>query len=212
MTTPSTPPTTAERLLEALGATPKLRDAVLGDLAEEYAIRAARDGEGAARRWYWGQTIHATPHLLRDWARGLRPLYAARIAGIAGATILILGAVVFGVLLAVEVGVERIAGPTVLPWHDPEPGTLSLGGMLLGYIVVASTTGWLASRLEQRAPAVAVIVLSIAWVIVAFIAPLPARAPLPAWYLLGQAVAVAVGSALGGMREIGMRRPTSADR
>ncbi len=207
MTTPTSPPRTAERLLEALGATSALRDAVLGDLAEEYTLRAARDGEGAAGRWYWGQTILATPHLLRDWARGLRPLYAARIAGIAGATVLTIGAVVFAVLIAVEAGVERLAGPTTFPWHDPHPGALALCGMLIGYSVVATTAGWLASRLEQGAPAVAVLVIGIVWIVIALVAPLPARAALPAWYLLGQAIAVVVGSALGGMRQIASRRP-----
>ena len=50
MITPRRPPKTAEPLLEALGAEPEFRDALLGDLTEELAIRAAYDGERAARR------------------------------------------------------------------------------------------------------------------------------------------------------------------
>jgi hypothetical protein len=53
--------------------------------------------------------------------------------------------------------VERMGGPTTLPWHDPQPGALTLWGMLLGFTAVATAGGWVASRLEDRAPAVAVL-------------------------------------------------------
>ena len=42
------PPRVAEAVLESLGAQPEFRDDVLGDLAEELAIRAGWDGERAA--------------------------------------------------------------------------------------------------------------------------------------------------------------------
>ncbi|HEX7242371.1 MAG TPA: permease prefix domain 2-containing transporter, partial [Longimicrobiaceae bacterium] len=64
MTAPQTPPRTAERLLEALGAEPELRDALLGDLAEDFATRAADQGERAARRRYWREALRAAPYLL----------------------------------------------------------------------------------------------------------------------------------------------------
>jgi hypothetical protein len=66
------PPITVERLLEALGTKTDFRDGLLGDLAEEFALRAEREGAPATRRWYYRESIRATPHLLRDWARGLR--------------------------------------------------------------------------------------------------------------------------------------------
>jgi hypothetical protein len=155
MITPRTPPKTAERLLEALGAEPEFREALLGDLAEELAIRAAYEGERAARRWYWGAALRVAPHLLRNWAR--RPRDVARLAGSVAAAYLLLGVGVWVVLAAVEVAVERIGGPTTFPWHDPQPGALALWGMLLGFTAVATAGGWVASRLEDRAPAVAVL-------------------------------------------------------
>lgn len=78
-----------ERLLEALGAEPEFRDALLGDLTEELAIRAAYDGERAAAY--------------------------------------LLVVVVWVVLVAVEIAVERMGGPTMFPWHDPQPARSCYG-------------------------------------------------------------------------------------
>jgi putative ABC transport system permease protein len=47
-------PRLAERLM-AWSLLPEDRDAVLGDLCEEFAARAEQDGAMAARRWYWTQ-------------------------------------------------------------------------------------------------------------------------------------------------------------
>jgi putative ABC transport system permease protein len=48
------PPRLAERLL-SWSIVPEDRDAAVGDLCEEFAARAARDGATGARRWYWRQ-------------------------------------------------------------------------------------------------------------------------------------------------------------
>ncbi len=202
MIAPHTPPRTAERLLEALGAEPELRDALLGDLAEDFAIRAADDGGRAARRRYWREALRVAPYLLHNWACRLRARDAARLAGLVGATYCLVGVGLWGILGGVETVVERMAGPTTFPWHDPQPGTLTLGVMLLGYVAVATAGGWMASRGEERAPAVAALVLGIAWAFLALAFPLPGRAPLPTWYLLGLVVAVLTGAMLGGLRRI----------
>jgi len=202
MTTPHTPPRTAERLLEALGAEPEFRDALLGDLAEDFATRAVHDGERAARRWYWREALRVAPHLLRNGARRLRARDAARLVGLVGATCCLLGVGLWGVLAGVEVMVEGMTGPTTFPWHDPQPGTLALGVMLLGYAAVATAGGWTASRCEERAPAVAALAFGIVWAVLALAFPLPGRAALPTWYLLGLVVAVLAGTVLGGLRRV----------
>lgn len=102
-----------------------------------------------------------------------------------------------------------------VPWHEPQPGPLTLGVLLLGYAAVATAGGWMASRGEQRAPAVAVLALGIALVSLALLFPLPGRAPLPTWYLLGQAVAVLTGAMNGGLHRIAtwrLPRPAPDDR
>jgi hypothetical protein len=74
--------------------------------------------------------------------------------------------------------------------------------MLLGYLAVATAGGWMASRREERAPVVAALAPGIAWAILALVVPLPGRAALPTWYLLGLVVAVLTGTMLGGLHRI----------
>ena len=60
------PPRLAEWLLRRT-APPPDRQAILGDLHEEYRARAANDGVRDARRWYWQQTIRSLwPNLRRS--------------------------------------------------------------------------------------------------------------------------------------------------
>ena len=54
---PPAPPSGAEHLLRAAVRDPEWRDAVLGDLAEEYARVGQRCGVHRARRWYWRQAL-----------------------------------------------------------------------------------------------------------------------------------------------------------
>jgi putative ABC transport system permease protein len=51
------PPAWAERLLRATVRDAEWRDAVSGDLREEFAGLSARNGAAAARRWYWRQAL-----------------------------------------------------------------------------------------------------------------------------------------------------------
>lgn len=89
----SRPDRDLDRALLALGADPTFVEALLGDLAEERAQRAARDGAAAARRWYVREALHSTPYLLRHVVRHVlrhgtprqRRRLAAGLAGLAGA-------------------------------------------------------------------------------------------------------------------------------
>ena len=54
---PTVPPSLAERLLRASVRDAEWRDAVSGDLREEFAGLAARRGAAAATRWYWRQAV-----------------------------------------------------------------------------------------------------------------------------------------------------------
>lgn len=60
----ATPPRLYERLL-SLVADGRDREWIVGDLREEYARRAASDGERAATRWYRGQVLKAALPSLR---------------------------------------------------------------------------------------------------------------------------------------------------
>jgi hypothetical protein len=61
----SRPPALAERIVRASLA-PVDRQAVMGDLQEEFAVLEARGGRAAASRWYWFQTAASLgPNLAR---------------------------------------------------------------------------------------------------------------------------------------------------
>jgi putative ABC transport system permease protein len=53
-------PRAAERLLEAALAGSVMRDAVLGDLHEEYLARATRSSGARLRTWYWCEAVRLT--------------------------------------------------------------------------------------------------------------------------------------------------------
>lgn len=57
MTTPAAPPSLPERLLRASVRDPDWRDAITGDLREEFAALVATRGAAPARRWYWRQAL-----------------------------------------------------------------------------------------------------------------------------------------------------------
>ena len=122
---PATHASPAERALLAFGADPAVLDAVLGDLAEERAERAARDGAGAARRWYAREVLRSAPHLLGhavgSVVRHGTPRQRARLAaGLAAA----------GLALSV-------AAAAVLTRHGP-PARLVVGANDSGDAVVVN--------------------------------------------------------------------------
>lgn len=75
--TPLGPPSVPARLLSALVGDD--RASLLGDLDEEYQLRAA-ESPSAAARWYWAQAIRSGPFLLRDRSRRERWLSTVAIA------------------------------------------------------------------------------------------------------------------------------------
>jgi hypothetical protein len=80
-------------VLQALGVDPSFAEAVLGDLAEEYAERAVC-GVSAARRWYVGQVLRSAPYLLRSAGRHAagRARLAVSLASVALVTSVVLAA------------------------------------------------------------------------------------------------------------------------
>ena len=56
-TPPTAPPSLAEHVLRASVRDPEWREAVLGDLREEFAGVVQHRGGSAARRWYWRESL-----------------------------------------------------------------------------------------------------------------------------------------------------------
>jgi hypothetical protein len=197
---PSAPPRITERLLESLGADPDFRDALLGDMAEELAIRAAWDGERAARRWYRREALRVAPHLLRDRARGLGWRGAARLAGV------VMTAYVLSTLVTLPVSVLTVR-------LVPTPGELpawAIALLLVLRVVQPLLAGWIAAALDEEAPVVAALALGVAGSVGAqlFFAVVVPEASAPLWLGLVRMTALTAAVTLGGVLRVwvGARR------
>jgi putative ABC transport system permease protein len=71
------PPRLATRLLQRR-LPDSVREFLLGDLEEQFHRLREADGEGRARRWYWGQALAA---LLRPWPRSPEPARRSWLSG-----------------------------------------------------------------------------------------------------------------------------------
>lgn len=101
------PTPTVERALQALGVDPIFAEAVLGDLSEEYAERAACD-VNAARRWYVGQALRSAPHLIRSAAH--HPAGRARLAAVVATLALVACVVLIALSFRAGPPVRLVAG------------------------------------------------------------------------------------------------------
>ncbi len=72
------PPLLAERVFALLVRDPDWRDAILGDLREEFVYMARRHGLPSARRWYWTQAMSIAAY--RAVARVTGPRRSRRLA------------------------------------------------------------------------------------------------------------------------------------
>lgn len=155
------PPRTPELLLETLGADVALRDAVVGDLAEEYAWIADAVDERTARRWYWREALRAVPLLAGSAVRRLTWSDVQRRAGIA------LSAYIFTLVLSLVVGITV----NVLAVRAIGAETLATpAGLwgLLGVQLVQATwssvlAGYLAAWLDDDAPLTSALTLAALW-------------------------------------------------
>ena len=104
-----------EQLLDVLGAESPLAEDVIGDLAEEYALRTERDGAANARWWYAREATRAVPHLLWSALRHGRPEARTRL-------LVLMGGAAFGTL-AMVVAIRALDGPParLVPGHEGSP-------------------------------------------------------------------------------------------
>jgi hypothetical protein len=195
------PPRIVESMLEALGAESRIRDGVLGDLAEEFASRVERDGIGAARRWYRREAVRAAPHLLYSGWRGVRRRGLGRTFGImftAFTGTLIVEQVIFGMLF----GVLRAAGI----WHTPlrlaavnpvwQLSMVALGTMC------ATLTGYVAAWLDRDAQLFTALFLGAVWSLLEAAGLAIAGGSLPEWYRLVVPLAILCGTAGGAVLRV----------
>jgi len=207
------PPRTTERLLAGLGAKPEFRDALLGDLAEEFASRVESDGIVSATRWYHREALRAVPHLLRSWLRSARVGDLGHLLGVIAAaytgmlvTVMIVAAVGLSVLRAMGYD-GRLLAPSIVASSAILSGVLLLGGVLC---VVG---GYLAAWLDSRAPLVTAAAFGMLLLLVALAVPHlvvgPVPSSFPQWYLMAVPVVELVGTIAGGVLRVRASVPTA---
>jgi len=156
------------------------RDALVGDLVEEHALRAATTSSSAALRWSLQQVCASVPPLL--WAR-LR-----RAAWIAALGVALLAYIAVGV-------VEWIVNRTI----PSPPGTGTIVNMLLALLIpfpMVALIAYVAARFSPRAP----IMLGAIMLVMVTLMTLTSAERIPTWYriayfLVGPAAAF-IGGAL----------------
>jgi hypothetical protein len=151
------PPALATALL-ALSAARAHRVHLLGDLEEEFRALARTRGEGAARRWYWSQTLRSLGFLFLERVRPTRSLgatAAGAVAAIGAASILglalgrVLGSCVGLPLPVVVTGVTMVAlvasisGSCASTLAAGRPDRWALG--LVAFLTVAPEVVYVAS-------------------------------------------------------------------
>ena len=189
------PPRFAEVLLESLGAEASFLEPLLGDLAEGFALRVERDGVGAARRWYYRESVRATPHLLGDWRRSLRAPDIRHLAGV------MLSSFCFTMTL-LFLAAELAAGAASAMEFSPRALSAPLLPALSVLIGVTCTVmgGYIAAWLDRRAPLVSAVALGLTWSCSALaIGGLTRGNSARAWYWVCAPVLMAVGPIVGGV-------------
>ena len=161
-------PRVLERALEALGAEREFCEGVVGDLAEEFAIRATCDGVAVARRWYFRESLRVAPHLLRNWWHNVRARDVVNLASVI--------AISSAAMMAFETVIVRIVAPAIgIPIEgrliDVMPqtpvGAFALSAMLVGWTLCdGAVAGYIAARVGRRAPSASALSCAAFWGVV----------------------------------------------
>jgi len=130
------------------------RDALVGDLIEEYELRAQSSTPSIASRWYWGQACRCLPRMVWDsvnrWLPTLGVATGAYIAAGAlefGGTVVISklftpAAAVFTVVSVVVGLATLVIGGYVATWIRPGAGTvMAVIVMIVVAVLMATTSG-----------------------------------------------------------------------
>jgi hypothetical protein len=172
------PPAVPTALVAALISDPRLREAVIGDLAEDYRLAAATS-KRAATLWYWSQLVRSAiplaflSYIGTGW-RGWMRLGWAILAGYASlATLVILSDLILGWLL------PHAAGDLAMP-----VASLAIG------VLCAIAGGYVAAWAGGRAPIAAALALGLAATLLSAASLVWGGDGTPVWYQIGLMVIV----------------------
>jgi len=162
----SSPPTFACWLLKTVVPTP-YREAILGDLIEEYTLRTESTSRFSASRWFWSQTCRSVPSMVWSSLRSRNCLMSMSIA--------------MSVYIVMEI-LAYAADLTISKWVAPQPTT----HVILAPIIFLTTTaigGCVAARFR---PGATIVLALMVMITVAISIDLKVcTIPVPWWYEFG---------------------------
>jgi MFS family permease len=176
----------AEWLVAYLVPDAEAREAILGDLTEEWHALATVHGPATATRWVWWQVAASAPHFLAADARRGGPALAWAVLR---ATLLSYAALVVLVLLS-----NALIGALLAPGAPAEggsgPGTAALLAFLAGDVLCALAAGWLAGGIGRRAPRATALALGVTCALFGLVLALGSSGAPPRWYQFALALVV----------------------
>jgi hypothetical protein len=181
-----------EVMLEALAPASDFRESLIGDLAEEFAMRAERVGAAAARWWYYREAIRSVPYLLVATCRYLQARDARELVRVA------LRSLLFVALIGIPVNV--LAHSVAWAFHTSVLDLVRNWSLLIIGPGVASAMvgGYIAARQYARAPLLGAAALCALWSNLTVVTALVARGKLPPAYVMAP-IAIVVGTMSGGV-------------
>jgi hypothetical protein len=135
-------PNGAHRIISAIAANPEVREAMLGDLDEEYQIRAERDGIAAANRWCRREAVRSLFGALRHSVPNLSTIFSS-----------VLPAMLWGSTIAflASLAVTLVISPVTLfaPFNTAAAVT---GLSIVARFTTSIMGGYEAARVGTKAP------------------------------------------------------------
>ena len=162
----NSPPAFACWLLESLVPVP-YREAMLGDLIEEYTIRAESASPLTASRWFWNQACRSVPSMVGSWLRSWDRLISMSIA--------------MGVYALMQL-LEYVANLAISKFVAPQPTTEVLLAPVV-FLAATSMAGCIAARI--RPGATIFLALMVMITVAVLIALKVCTIPVPWWYQFG---------------------------
>jgi hypothetical protein len=162
----NSPPVFACWLLASVIPAP-YREAMLGDLIEEYTLRAESASPFTASRWFWGQACRSAPSMVWSWLRSRDWLTSM---GIAIGVYIAMGTL----KLAADLAISRFVAPRPMTEVVLAP---------VVFLATTSISGCIAARIR---PGATIFLALMAMITVAVSIALKVCAiPVPWWYQFG---------------------------
>ena len=162
----SSPPTFACWLLESVVPAP-YREAMLGDLIEEYNLRAESTSPFTASRWFWSQACRSVPSMVWSSLRSRDCFISISIA--------------VGVYIVMEL-LQFAANLAISKWVAPQPTTCVILAPVL-FLTASAIGGCVAARIRRGATKFLALIVMIT--VAVLIGLKVCTIPVPWWYQFG---------------------------